>query len=112
MRFQYARIAAWAREFFLAIDVVDQLLIESPDNLDYQLFRAQLSIWNDVDTELIEPYLENVLNKQPGNIDALIGMGSYKLMEKDYETAQIYADSARSISRRRDSRAISRTCLS
>jgi Flp pilus assembly protein TadD len=97
MRFQYAKIAAWDREFFLAIDVVDQLLIESPDNLEYQLFRAQLSIWNDVDIELIEPYLENVLSSQPRNIDALIAMGSYKLMEKDYDAAQMYADSAQSV---------------
>lgn len=97
LKFQYARIAAWSRDFDLAIQLIDNLLIEYPQNLDYQLFRAQLSIWNNRDLELAEPYLNNVLTERPTNIDAIIAMGSLMLIRQNFESAQTYADEAAKI---------------
>jgi len=98
MRFQYAKAAAWAREFDKSIQIMDGLLKESPNNLDYQLFRAQVSIWHNVDSDLAKQYLENVLAKRPDNADAHIALASLLVSEKDFEEAQKHADIAKKLS--------------
>ncbi len=97
LRFQYARVAAWGRDFEKAIVVMDGLLEDYPNNLDYQLFRSQLSIWNNRDVEIAREYLTNILEKQPNNFDALVAMGSLKVIDKDFIAAQEYADRAKEI---------------
>ncbi len=93
----YARSASWDRQFDLAIEIMDELLNEYPNNLEYQLFRAQLAIWTNSDLELAHEYLTNVLAKQPRNVDAIIAMGSYYLQTRDFDNAIIMADSAESV---------------
>lgn len=95
--YRYARISAWNREFDKAIEITDKLLKEYPDNLDYQLFRAQVSVWINRDIDLAEQYLQNVLKAKPDNLEANIAMGSLKLIQKDYDAAQKYADKAKEI---------------
>ncbi|TSA30239.1 MAG: hypothetical protein D4R68_01090 [Ignavibacteriales bacterium] len=95
LRFKWARIAAWSREFDKAIEITDKLLQDSPNNLDYQLFRAQVSVWINRDIDLAKQYLNNVLKARPDNVQALVSMGSVKLIEKDFEAAQKEADLAK-----------------
>ncbi|MDH7605237.1 MAG: tetratricopeptide repeat protein [Melioribacter sp.] len=95
--YRYARISAWNREFDKAIEITDKLLKEYPNNLDYQLFRAQVSVWINRDIDLAEQYLQNVLKAKPDNLEANIAMGSLKLIQKDYDAAQKYADKAKEI---------------
>ncbi len=95
--YRYARISAWNREFDKAIEITDKLLKNYPDNLDYQLFRAQVSVWINRDIDLAEEYLQNVLKAKPNNLEANIAMGSLKLIQKDYDTAQLYANKAKEI---------------
>ena len=97
MRFQYAKISAWNREFDRALEIMDSLLEENPDNLDFQLFRAQVSVWHNVDIELAREYLNNVLAAQPNNIEAMISMSSIMLVDQDFDAAQVYADQVREI---------------
>ena len=97
LRYRWARIAAWSREFDKAIEITDKLLADYPDNLDYQLFRAQVAVWISRDVELSKQYLENVLKARPNSSAALISMGSIKLIERDFDAAQSYADKAKSI---------------
>ncbi|MFH1194156.1 MAG: tetratricopeptide repeat protein [bacterium] len=97
IRFQYARAAAWNRDFDFAIELMDKLIDDYPDNIDYQLFRAQLSIWNTRDAELATKYIENYLAQKPDNLEALISMGALKLIYNDYLAAQEYVDKARKI---------------
>lgn len=97
LRFLYARMAAWARDFDSAIRIMDDLLVDKPENLDYQLFRAQLSVWNQRDLDVAREYLTNVLAARPNNLEALISMSSLLLEEKDFEGAQEYADKAKAI---------------
>lgn len=97
LRFRYARTAAWNREFDKSINITDGLLKDYPNNLDYQLFRAQVSIWINRDLELAKEYLTNVLKSRPKDLEANISMGSLKLIEQDYEAAQQYADIAKEI---------------
>ncbi|MCX7798533.1 MAG: tetratricopeptide repeat protein [Melioribacter sp.] len=95
--YRYARISAWNREFDKAIDIIDKLLKEYPNNLSYKLFRAQVSVWINRDIDTAEIYLEDILKAQPNNLEANIAMGSLKLIKKDFEAAQKYADKAKEI---------------
>jgi len=97
LRYRWARISAWSREFDKAIDITDKLLQDSPNNIDYQLFRAQVSVWINRDIDLAKQYLNNVLKVRPDNVQALVSMGSIKLIEKDFEAAQQMADKAKEI---------------
>jgi len=97
LRFRYARISAWNREFDKAIFITDDLLKDYPNELDYQLFRAQVSVWINREIPLAKQYLENVLKARPNNIEALISIGSIKLIELDFNTAQDYANKAKEI---------------
>lgn len=97
LRYRYARITAWNREFDKAIEITDKLLKDDPGNLDYQLFRAQLSVWTNRDQDLANEYLENVLKAKPQNVQALVSMGSLVLLKNDFEKAQTFADSAKAI---------------
>ena len=80
LKFKWAKISAWNREFDKAIDITDTLLASYPNNLDYQLFRAQVSVWINRDIELARGYLQNVLKAQPNNVEALVTTGSLKLI--------------------------------
>jgi tetratricopeptide (TPR) repeat protein len=97
LKFKWAKICAWNREFDKAIQITDELLKDYPENSDYQLFRAQVSVWINRDIELARSYLDNVLKKHPDNVEGLVTMGSLKLIDKDYTAAQEYADKAKEI---------------
>lgn len=98
IRFQYAKIAAWARDFDKSIQIMDGLLEEFPNNLDYQLFRAQISVWHNADLDLAKQYLENVLAKRPNNSEAHMALASLLVTQKDFEEAQKQADIAKKLS--------------
>ncbi|MFH0736805.1 MAG: tetratricopeptide repeat protein [bacterium] len=97
LKYTYAVILAWSQNFDDAIVAMDDVLSIEPDNLKYQLFRAQLSVWTGRDLESAEVYLNNVLAKEPENLEALISMGSLKLGQNDFEAAQSYSDKAKAI---------------
>lgn len=97
LRFRYAKISAWSREFDKAIDILDNLLLDDPNNLEYQLFRAQVSVWINRDLDIAEKFLDNVLIKQPNNLQAIISKASLILIKKDFEGAQELANKAKDI---------------
>lgn len=97
LRYRWARVSAWNREFDKAIDITDKLLVDYPDNLDYQLFRAQVSVWINRDIDLAKKYLDNVLKVRPNSVPAFISMGSIKLIEQDFTAAQEYEDKAKAL---------------
>jgi len=95
--YDYARVASWSREFDKAIEIMDKLLKRFPNNIKYQLFRAQLSIWTNQGLDLAGEYLKNVLKKEPKNVDALIAMGSYLLAKRNFSGATEMANRAAKI---------------
>ena len=97
LRYKYARITAWNRDFTKSLEILDGLIQEYPNNIDYQLFRAQISVWTNQDIELARGYLENALKARPNSVEALISMGSLKLIDRDYDAAQEYANKAKEI---------------
>jgi len=97
LRFRYAKISAWSREFDKAIDILDGLLQDDPNNLDYQHFRAQVSVWINRDLDIAEKFLDNVLQKRPNDLQAIISKASLLLIKKDFEGAQELANKAKEI---------------
>ena len=97
LRFEYARINAWARYYDKAIQVMDDLLTDYPNNLQYQLFRAQLSIWTTQDLDMARGYLNNILSADSSNIDGLIAMSSLELHDNNFDEARRLAAKAKGI---------------
>ncbi|MFC2083936.1 tetratricopeptide repeat protein [Bacteroidota bacterium] len=94
IRYLYARMATWNHNFDLSIEIIDELLVDNPNDLDYQLFRSQLGIWSNRDVEISRDYLQNVIESRPNNIEAIIAMGSLMLLDQEFDSAQTYADRA------------------
>lgn len=77
--YKYAQYSAWNGDNEKAAGVTDKLLEISPENTEYQFFRAQLSIWMNRDLDKAEMYLENYIQKFPNNIEALILLSNVKM---------------------------------
>jgi tetratricopeptide (TPR) repeat protein len=88
VRFLYAKYAAWNYQFELSIEQLNILLAKEPDNLDYQLFRAQVAVWTTTDPELSHKYLDNVLAHDPKNLPALIGKATLFIRERNFDAAR------------------------
>ena len=97
VRFQYAKYAAWNYEWEKAIEQLNILMKQDPDNLDYQLLRAQISVWTVLDLDQAKVYLTNVLDKRPDNLDAILAMASLLGWQRDFDAAKVYIDKAQSI---------------
>lgn len=95
--YKYAQIVAWNRDFIKAKDQMDILLQKDPNNLEYQLFRGELSVWLGQDLDKAKVYLENVVSKEPNKIEALIALGSLYLQQQNFTSAQEMADKAKAI---------------
>lgn len=95
--YKYAKIVAWNRDFIKAKDIMDKLLLKDPNNLEYQLFRGELSVWLGQDLDKAKEYLENVVGKEPNRIEALIALGSLYLQQQDFNRAQELCDKAKSL---------------
>ncbi len=95
--YRYAKVLAWNRNFDQSLRVADKLLQDYPTNADYQLLRAQVSVWTGQDIDLANKLLAEIIKKQPNNLDALIAMGSLKLIQRDFAAAQDYANKAKTL---------------
>ncbi len=95
VKFEYAQALAWNRYFEDAGVVLDELIDDYPQNLDYKLFRAQTAIWTETEIDLATEYIDEVLAKRPNNIDALVSKATLLIMEEDFEAAQETIDKAK-----------------
>lgn len=101
VNFLYAKAAANNQEFNKAKARLVILLHDQPDNLQYQLFDAQLFAWSahdwnqaDLDTALI--YLKNVLDHDKNNVEALITLSSLHIFyTHDFDKAQDFLNRAK-----------------
>jgi len=97
LKFEYALTLAWNRYFGDASVVLDELIKEYPENLDYKLFRAQIAIWTETEIELAEEYVKELVVKRPDNIDVLVAQATLLIMSEDFEEAQAVIDKAKAI---------------
>ncbi|MCU7494204.1 MAG: tetratricopeptide repeat protein [Ignavibacteria bacterium] len=96
-RFKIAKYAGWNRDFGRSLEQVNFLLGKDPDNLQYQLLRAQLAVWTSQDYDVAEKYLLNVVQKEPENIDALLAFGTLRTNQDNFDEAKKYLETARAV---------------
>ncbi|MGE5432040.1 MAG: tetratricopeptide repeat protein [Syntrophomonadaceae bacterium] len=97
VRLKIAKYAGWNRDFGRSLEQVNFLLGKDPDNLEYQLLRAQLAVWTSQDYDIAEKHLLNVVNKQPENTDALLAFGTLRTNQGNFEEAKKYLELARAV---------------
>ena len=90
--YRYAQAEANNREFDKASANMDTLLLKYPNNLKYQLFRAQLAVWIGRDYDRAKTYLDNVLAKDTSNLAALLAMSSLEMHTNHFVSSQSYMD--------------------
>ncbi len=98
-RFKLAKYYAWNNDWEDAREYLDDLMLRDPDNLEYQLLRAQVSVWT-VDAnefEDAEKYFKNNLDYDPSNLFALIGMATIKTWSMELPEAKEYIELARKV---------------
>jgi len=95
--FKYAQTQANNRDFFKALDRMQSLLNSDPNNLEYQLFYAQLDVWIGQDLDTAKIYLNNVLAKDPNNIAAMVAMSSLCMRQNDFVVAENFMDKIKTI---------------
>ena len=95
--FQYAKALAWNREIDKSLKLHDELIGKNPKMLDYKLFRAQLSIWEERDLDTAELFINEVLSSRPNNVNALIAKATLLGINKEFDSAQAYLERIRTI---------------
>lgn len=98
VRLKYAKYATWNYQFEKAIDQLNILLNQEPNNLEYQLLRAQIAVWTVQDVDLAENYLNNNLKANPDNLQALVSLASMKIRQQKFDTAKDLLDKAKRLS--------------
>jgi tetratricopeptide (TPR) repeat protein len=97
VRFQYAQYAAWGKDFDAAQTTLDGLLRMDPGDTEYQLLYGQVSVWAARDLDQGIRYLNNVLRRSPGNIQARLTMSSALALKKRFPEARQHLDRVRSV---------------
>lgn len=95
VKFEYSQALAWNRYFEDAGVVLDELIDEHQQNLDYKLFRAQIAIWTESELDMATDYIDEILTKRPNNIDALVSKATLLIMNEDFDAAQETIDKAK-----------------
>ncbi len=94
IRFFYIQNAAWDRQYQLAGNELDVMIVQYPDSMKYKLLRAQLFVWQNKDLNEAENLLNAVLSKEPVNFDALLAMAMLKSQQNKFSDAEHYASLA------------------
>ena len=92
--YKIAQYAAWNKNWEKANINLDEVLKMEPDNIEYQLLRAQLDVWTQKDLDVAEGYFNNYLSKNPNSMEALLGLGSLYLQKRDFTLAEQFANTA------------------
>ncbi len=90
VRFELANKLSWFKEFEKAKKQVDILLKKDGKKLEYQLLRAQISVWTNTDLELANTLLNSVIKKDPKNIQALVSLALLNYQLQKYSTSEDY----------------------
>jgi tetratricopeptide (TPR) repeat protein len=83
-KYLYARIAAENKDFIKALSMTEELLKSEPNNYSYRLFNAQLSVWQGKNLDNVKPVLQNMVSKNPKDLQATIALASLTLQQRDF----------------------------
>ncbi|MCC6549375.1 MAG: tetratricopeptide repeat protein [Ignavibacteriaceae bacterium] len=97
IRFNYAKYLAYNQQFEPAIEQMNFLLAKRPDDLNYQLVRAQIAVWTTQDLDMAKGYLNNIITKEPNNLPAIIALTTISVKERDFNKALEFLTLAKTI---------------
>ena len=97
LRYMLAQFSAWNYQFEAAIEQLNYLLAKDPNNLDYQLLRAQVAVWTTTDPDLANQYLDNVLVANPKNLAALVAKSTLLIRARNFPDGLAKIEEARKI---------------
>jgi Flp pilus assembly protein TadD len=90
IRYQKSVMLSRAGNLNAARNEMEKLVKKSPRNNDYQLFYSQLLVWMNEEPGIAEANLNEVLSRNPGNINALITMAHLNFQKNDLASARTY----------------------
>ncbi|MCX6167833.1 MAG: hypothetical protein NTX65_00715 [Ignavibacteriales bacterium] len=96
-RFKYSQYCAWNYEWEKATSQIDKLLELDPDNLDYQLLRAQICIMTVTNLDLAEKYLLNVFSNRTNDLNVLTALTNLYVWKTDFHEAEKYLNLSKQI---------------
>lgn len=96
-RFKYAQYNAWNYNWEKSIAEITKLLGYDPNNLDYQLLRAQIAVWTVNDLDLAEKYLLNNYQNRPNDLNVVLSLSSMYSWKKQFDESKKYLDIAKMI---------------
>jgi Flp pilus assembly protein TadD len=97
LRYMLAEYSAWDYQFDASVEQLNSLLAIEPNNLDYQLLRAQVAVWTATEPELANKYLDNVLAARPNDLAALLGKATLLIRDRKFPEGLSMIEAARKI---------------
>ena len=97
VKYLYARLASEKKDFSRALSIMNELVKSEPNNYSYKLFYAQLSVWQGENFDEVKPVLEDMVTKNPKDIQAMISLASLTLQQRDLETSRAYINRVRNL---------------
>ncbi len=94
IRFKYAKYLAYNYEWEKALQQINVLLKQDPENLDYKLLRGQIGVWTTQDITLAESDLLSVIEVRSNDLPALLSLVNVYLWKKNFPEAKKYLDIA------------------
>lgn len=98
VRFLYIQNVAWNKQYGIAGNELDVLILQFPDSIKYKLLRAQIYVWQNQDLNEAEKLLEDVLKKEQDNYSALLTLGLLEYQKNNLDKADYYVSKAGNIS--------------
>ncbi len=92
IRYRKAQALAWNKQLNNARNDLEVLLSHQPGNTDYQLLNGQVLLWMNEDLDEAEKNFNAVLEKDPKNLQALIGLASLNYQKNNLTSAKLYVN--------------------
>ncbi len=88
IRFRLVEILTWKNDLCAAKDEVNTLTKSDASKVEYQLLAARIYYWLDVDLTESKKLFNRVLEKEPNNLEALIGLANVLIRTEEVESAE------------------------
>jgi len=95
--YMYSRLLAWFKDFDLAVGYMDKALAAEPENVDFLLFRGQLSVWTNSNLEKARGFILQAYQKRPRDLSVLLTLASLETNENNFDDAERYIAEARKV---------------
>jgi tetratricopeptide (TPR) repeat protein len=90
LRFELAKKLSWFKEFEKAKKHADIILEGNPNKLEYQLLRGQIAVWTNMEPEYASKLLNNVLDREPENLQALTCLAILNYQSQKFTASENY----------------------